>query len=158
MTFPDFWISSWKNCFYYSTRCWAFKCLVGVLWIKNIHNFTPTNFAYLTYGVCLYPMCEHAQPWPLTKYWRGAQWLGRAINWGSKGCLFENHCRRNHCIVSLSKTLYFLFCTGLIQEESKFYDVNDNCWLGCKSSKQTKQNFDINLLDLFQKLHIKWSL
>ena len=53
--------------------------------------------------------------------------IGRAINWGSKGCLFETHRRQNHCVVSFSKTLYLLLSTGLTQEERKLCDVNDNC-------------------------------
>ena len=38
--------------------------------------------------------------------------VGRALDWGWKGCWFEPHCRQRHCVVSLSKTLYPLLSTG----------------------------------------------
>ena len=45
--------------------------------------------------------------------------LGRALDWGSKGCLFEYHHRQSHYVVSLSKTLYPLLstCTGSAKED-----------------------------------------
>ena len=42
---------------------------------------------------------------------------GRALDLGSKGCLFETH--RKHCVVSLSRTLCPLPSTGSIQEDRK---------------------------------------
>ena len=41
----------------------------------------------------------------------GVQWLsGRMVDSRSRGCGFEPH--RSHCIVSLSKTLYYMLSTG----------------------------------------------
>ena len=48
----------------------------------------------------------------------GVQWFsGRVLDLGSKGRLFETHLR--HCIVSMSKTLDHLLCTGSTQEDRK---------------------------------------
>ena len=30
--------------------------------------------------------------------------IGRALDWVLKGCWFETHCPRSHCVMSLSKT------------------------------------------------------
>ena len=37
--------------------------------------------------------------------------VGRVLDW------FMSHCRQNHYVVSLSKTLYLLLITGLTQED-----------------------------------------
>ena len=43
--------------------------------------------------------------------------VGRALDWGLKGCKFETH--PSHCVVSLSKTLYPLLSTGSTHEDRK---------------------------------------
>ena len=42
--------------------------------------------------------------------------VGRALDWGSKGCWFEPHHGRSHCVVSLNKTLYQQLSTGSIRK------------------------------------------
>ena len=46
--------------------------------------------------------------------------MAQFIVLGSKGCYFETQQRR-HCVVSLSKTLYSLLCTGENQEDRKTF-------------------------------------
>ena len=41
--------------------------------------------------------------------------VGRALDWGVKGCLFEIHRQQSLCVVSLSKTLHTLLSTGSSQ-------------------------------------------
>ena len=43
--------------------------------------------------------------------------VGRSLNLGSKGCMFETH--QSHCVVSLRGTLYPLLSTSLTQEDRK---------------------------------------
>ena len=43
--------------------------------------------------------------------------VGRVLDWGSKGCLFETH--QSHSVVSLSMTLCLLLRTGSTQEDRK---------------------------------------
>ena len=47
----------------------------------------------------------------------GSGSVGRALNWGSKSCKVESHCRTSHCAVSLSKTHLSLHSTGSTQED-----------------------------------------
>ena len=52
------------------------------------------------------------------KFIRGARWLserGRVLDSRSRGCRFKP--QRMHCVVSLSKKIYPLPCTGSIQED-----------------------------------------
>ena len=44
--------------------------------------------------------------------------VGRVFELGLKGCMFETH--QSHCGVSLSKTLYLLLSTALIQKDRKW--------------------------------------
>ena len=56
-----------------------------------------------------------------SKMWWGVGWLSdKRPDLRSKVCVFEPHWR--HCIVSLSKTHYPLFSTGLIQEDPSQHD------------------------------------
>ena len=48
--------------------------------------------------------------------------VGRGLDWGLKGCKFETHCKRSHCVLSLSKTLYLLLSTGSTQEDPSRHD------------------------------------
>ena len=48
--------------------------------------------------------------------------VGKVLDWGSKGCWFEPHLWPNHCVVSLSRTLYPLLSTGSHQEDSSRHD------------------------------------
>ena len=50
------------------------------------------------------------------------QWLSRASDWESKGCLFEPHRGRCHCVLSLNKTLYPLLSACPTQEDPSRYE------------------------------------
>ena len=52
----------------------------------------------------------------------GSGSVGRALDWGLKGCWFEPHHWWCHCVVSLSKTLYPLLSTGSTQEDQSRHD------------------------------------
>ena len=62
-----------------------------------------------------------------------------ALDWGSKGCKLETHCRRSNCVVFLSKTLYLLHSTGSTQEDTSQHDLK-NCLLRSKASNEAKKN------------------
>ena len=75
---------------------------------------------------------------------KGIDSVGRALDMGLEGYLFETH--RFHCVVSLSKTLYLLLSTGSTQEDKK---SSRHVWkivvrLGYKASTQTKQIEGLN--------------
>ena len=55
----------------------------------------------------------------------GAQWLGRVLHWGSKGCYLKTRRRLSHCAVSLSKTFYLLLCTGSTQKNRYGPDMTE---------------------------------
>ena len=68
---------------------------------------------------------------------RGVRVLsGRVVDLRSKGRWLETYWR--HYVVSLSKTLYPVLRTGLIQEESKSSHITKYCLLVRKSSTQTQ--------------------
>ena len=48
--------------------------------------------------------------------------VGRALDWGSKGCWFEPHGQQSHCVVSLNKSHYRLLSTGPTQEDPSRHD------------------------------------
>ena len=54
--------------------------------------------------------------------------VGRALDWGLKGCYFKTHSRRSHCVVTLSKTLYLLLSFGSIQEGLAQHDRKTADW------------------------------
>ena len=48
--------------------------------------------------------------------------VGRALDWGSKGCQFEPHRQQSHYVLSLSKILYLLLSTASTQEDPCQHD------------------------------------
>ena len=59
----------------------------------------------------LFIQCQMSATWSLK--FRGAHGsVGRALDWGLKGCYFKTYRRRSHWIWSLSKTLFPLHSTG----------------------------------------------
>ena len=91
------------------------QCVKGTI-LQNIYNaFVKYNgkkngshdMTVLHPNLCYNEMC-----------YKGTHWLsGRALDLRSKGHWFET--RRRHFVVSLSKTLYPLLSTGLIQKDRK---------------------------------------
>ena len=66
-------------------------------------------------------------------YWECSGSVGRVLDLGLKGCWFEPHLWRSHCVVSLSKTLFLLLSTGAAQEDSSGHDRKIVDWDTSKS-------------------------
>ena len=69
-------------------------------------------------------------------HYRGAQWLGgRVFDSRWRGCGFKPH--RQHCIVSLSKTL--ILCFVLVQPRKTQHDMTEKMLTGMQQIKAKKQ-------------------
>ena len=70
--------------------------------------------------------------------------VGRALDWGTKGCQFETH--QSHCIVSLTMACYPLLSTGSIQEDVELLAHG----FGCKASKVYQNKVHVPYSPIFQ--------
>ena len=74
--------------------------------------------------------------------------VGRALDWGSKGCWFTPHCRKSHCVLSLSKTLCPLLSTGSTQEDPSQDDLKIVDWDIKNQNKQRLSTYQQMVLKL----------
>ena len=72
--------------------------MYSVVYCRYIQRFTADVFSGLlqVHGTCVFNGL-------LQVYGKCSGSVGRALDWGSEGCLFKTH--RGHCVVSLSKPL-----------------------------------------------------
>ena len=110
---------------------WLWIChfpigILGQVWclIVSIPDLCPLSFMSLQFA--------------LVKQYTRKKTAWYSVSLGIWGLLVRvfMYCRRSHCIVSLSKILYPLFCSAGFNPGRPVSTWLKNCWLGRKESKQ----------------------